>query len=94
MSTIIHGISSSGINGCISHTSSISETDHNMSTNAKLPTCDIKTDHVIPNEAANASSEVEISSDMPVTKNVVKRKHDKPDKGSELFLDQLGLNLT
>nr|GEY48991.1 hypothetical protein [Tanacetum cinerariifolium] len=69
-----------------------------MSTNAKLPTCDIKTDHVIPNEAADASSEVEISSDMPVTKNVVKRKQDKPDKGSEsnseLFLDQLGLDLT
>nr|GEV80195.1 hypothetical protein [Tanacetum cinerariifolium] len=98
MSTIIQGISSSGINGCISHTSSISKTDHNMSTNAKHPTCDIKTDHVIPNEAAYASSEVEISSDMPVTKNVVKRKQDKPDKGSEsnseIVLDQLGLNLT
>nr|GEW64895.1 hypothetical protein [Tanacetum cinerariifolium] len=98
MSIIIQGISSSGINGCISHTSSISETDHNMSTNAKLPICDIKTDHVIPNEAADASSEVEISSDMNVTKNVVKRKQDNPDKGSksnsELFLDQLGLNMT
>ncbi|GKC49432.1 hypothetical protein Tco_1072177 [Tanacetum coccineum] len=69
-----------------------------MSTNAKRPTCDIKTDHVIPNEAADASSEVEITSDMPVTKNVVKRKQDKPDKvsesNSELFLDQLGLDLT
>ncbi|GKC63147.1 hypothetical protein Tco_1095745, partial [Tanacetum coccineum] len=69
-----------------------------MSTNAKRPTCDIKTDYVIPNEAADASSEVEITSDMPVTKNVVKRKQDKPDKGSEsnseLFLDQLGLDLT
>nr|GEV81392.1 hypothetical protein [Tanacetum cinerariifolium] len=98
MSIIIQGISSSGINGCISHTSSISETDHNMSTNAKLPTCDIKTGYVIPNEAADASLKVEISPDMPVTKNVVKRKQDKPDKGSksnlELFLDQLGLNLT
>nr|GEX12856.1 hypothetical protein [Tanacetum cinerariifolium] len=35
---------------------------------------------------------------MPITKNVVKRKQDKPDKGSEsnseLFLDQLGLDLT
>nr|GEX40805.1 hypothetical protein [Tanacetum cinerariifolium] len=45
-----------------------------------------------------ASSEVEILSDMPVTKNVVKRKQDKPDKGSgsnsELFLDQLGQDLT
>nr|GEV95171.1 hypothetical protein [Tanacetum cinerariifolium] len=64
-----------------------------MSTNAKLPTCDIKIDHVIPNEAADASSKVEISSDMPVNNNVVKRKHDKPDKGlesnSESFLDQL-----
>nr|GEY82945.1 hypothetical protein [Tanacetum cinerariifolium] len=65
-----------------------------MSTNAKLPTCDIKTDHVIPNEAADVSSEVEISSDMPVTKNIVKKKQDKPYKGSELFLDQLGLSLT
>ncbi|GJU64347.1 hypothetical protein Tco_1246182 [Tanacetum coccineum] len=92
------GISSSGINGCISHTYSISETYHNMSTNDKRPTCDIKTDHVIPNEAADASSEVEITSDMPVIKNVVKRKQDNPDKGSEsnseLFLDQLGLDLT
>nr|GEX75397.1 hypothetical protein [Tanacetum cinerariifolium] len=98
MSTIIQGISSSGINGCISYTSSIYETDHNMSTNAKLSTCDIKTNHVISNEAADASSEVEISSNMPVTKNVVKRKQDKPDKGLEsnleLFLDQFGLNLT
>nr|GEU84932.1 hypothetical protein [Tanacetum cinerariifolium] len=71
---------------------------HNMSTNAKLPICDIKTDHVIPNEAADTSSEVEISSDMHVTKNVVKKKQDNLDKGSEsnseLFLDQLGLNLT
>nr|GEZ05769.1 hypothetical protein [Tanacetum cinerariifolium] len=69
-----------------------------MSTNVKLPTCDIKTDHVIPNEAADVSSEVEISSNMPDTKNVVKKKQDKPDKGSEsnseLFLDQLGLDLT
>nr|GEX25429.1 hypothetical protein [Tanacetum cinerariifolium] len=96
--TIIQGISSSGTNGCISHTSSISETDHNMSTNVKLPTCDIKTDYVIPNEAADASLEVEISSNMPDTKNVVKRKQDKPDNGSEsnseLFLDQLGMDLT
>ncbi|GKA40198.1 DNA helicase PIF1, ATP-dependent [Tanacetum coccineum] len=69
-----------------------------MSTNEKFPTYDIKTDHVIPNEAADASSEVEITSDMPVIKNVVKRKQDNPDKGSELnselFLDQLGLDLT
>ncbi|GJW57963.1 reverse transcriptase domain-containing protein [Tanacetum coccineum] len=69
-----------------------------MSTNDKCPTCDIKTDHVIPNKAADASSEVEITSDMPVIKNVVKRKQDNPDKGlesnSELFLDQLGLDLT
>nr|GEV29225.1 replication protein A 70 kDa DNA-binding subunit C-like [Tanacetum cinerariifolium] len=48
--------------------------------------------------SSDASLEVEISSDMPVTKNVVKKKQDKPDKGSEsnseLFLNQLGLNLT
>nr|GEU93936.1 hypothetical protein [Tanacetum cinerariifolium]GEW70955.1 hypothetical protein [Tanacetum cinerariifolium] len=69
-----------------------------MSTNARRPTCDIKTNHLIPNEAADGSSEVEILSDMPITKNVVERKQDKPDKGSEsnseLFLDQLGLDLT
>ncbi|GKD44727.1 hypothetical protein Tco_1269372 [Tanacetum coccineum] len=98
MPTIIQGISSSGKNGCISHTYSISETYHNMSTNDKRPTYDIKTDHVIPNEPADASSEVEITADMPVIKNVVKRKQDNPDKGSEsnseLFLDQLGLDLT
>nr|GEY58708.1 hypothetical protein [Tanacetum cinerariifolium] len=48
--------------------------------------------------SSDASSEVEISSDIPVTKNVVKKKQDKPDKrsksNSELFLNQLGLNLT
>nr|GEU52939.1 replication protein A 70 kDa DNA-binding subunit C-like [Tanacetum cinerariifolium] len=78
MSTIIQGLASSCINGCISHTSFISETEHS--------------------EAADVSSEVEILSDMPVTKNVVERKQDKPNKGSksnsELFLDQLGLDLT
>ncbi|GKA93874.1 hypothetical protein Tco_0815860 [Tanacetum coccineum] len=54
MSTIIQGIASSGINGCISHTSCISE---------------MKTRHV------------EILSDMRVTKSVVERKQDIPDKG-------------
>ncbi|GJR61402.1 hypothetical protein Tco_1503564 [Tanacetum coccineum] len=69
-----------------------------MSTNARRPTCDIKTNHLTPNEAADTSSEVEILSDMHVTKSVVERKHDIPDKGSkansEVFLDQLRLDLT
>ncbi|GJU70583.1 reverse transcriptase domain-containing protein [Tanacetum coccineum] len=69
-----------------------------MSTNARRPTCDIKTNHLTLNEVADTSSEVEILSDMPVTKSVVERKQDIPDKGSEanseLFLDQLGLDLT
>nr|GEX23498.1 hypothetical protein [Tanacetum cinerariifolium] len=51
-----------------------------MSTNARRPTYDIKTNHFIPNEAADASLEVEILSDMPVTKNVVERKQDKLDE--------------
>nr|GEY60086.1 hypothetical protein [Tanacetum cinerariifolium] len=62
------------------------------------PTCDIKTNYLIPNEAAHASLEVEILFDMPVTKNVVERKQDKLDKGlksnSELFLDKLNPDLT
>nr|GEY26223.1 reverse transcriptase domain-containing protein [Tanacetum cinerariifolium] len=45
-----------------------------MSTNARRPTCDIKTNHFIPNEVADASLEVEILSDMPVTKNDVRCK--------------------
>ncbi|GKD63421.1 replication protein A 70 kDa DNA-binding subunit C-like protein [Tanacetum coccineum] len=52
-----------------------------MSTNARRPTCDIKTNHLTPNEAADTSSEVEILSDMHVTKSVVERKQDIPDKG-------------
>ncbi|GJW53577.1 hypothetical protein Tco_0097662 [Tanacetum coccineum] len=54
-----------------------------MSTNARCPTCDIKTNHLTPNEAADTSSEVKILSDMPVTKSVVERKQYIPDKGSE-----------
>ncbi|GJS28970.1 hypothetical protein Tco_0489590 [Tanacetum coccineum] len=69
-----------------------------MSTNARRPTCDIKTNHLTPNEAADTSSEVEILSDMPVTKSVVERKQDIPDKGLEanldVLLDQLSLDLT
>nr|GEW69731.1 hypothetical protein [Tanacetum cinerariifolium] len=69
-----------------------------MSTNARRPTWDIKTNHLTPNEAADTSLEVEILSDMPITKSVVKRKHAIPDKGSEansqVFLDQLLLDLT
>ncbi|GKE13440.1 hypothetical protein Tco_1416991 [Tanacetum coccineum] len=68
-----------------------------MSTNARRPTCDIKTNHLTPNEATDTSSEVKILSDMPVTKSVVERKHDIPDKGSkansEVFLDQLRMDL-
>ncbi|GJT79834.1 hypothetical protein Tco_1054176 [Tanacetum coccineum] len=68
-----------------------------MSTNARHPTCDIKTNHLTPNEAADTSSEVEILSDMPVTKSVVEKKQDIPDKGSEanseLFLDKFSLDL-
>ncbi|GJU83056.1 hypothetical protein Tco_1028062 [Tanacetum coccineum] len=45
-----------------------------MSTNARHPTCDIKTNHLTPNEAADTSLEVEILSDMHVTKSVVERK--------------------
>nr|GFA33231.1 hypothetical protein [Tanacetum cinerariifolium] len=71
--------------------------DHTMSTNARRPTRDIKTNHLTPNEAADTSSEVEILSNMPVTQNVVERKQDIPDKGPEanleLFMDQLGLYL-
>ncbi|GJZ21427.1 reverse transcriptase domain-containing protein [Tanacetum coccineum] len=69
-----------------------------MSTNDRRPTCDIKTNHLTPNEAADTSSEVEILSDMRVTKSVVERKLDIPDKSlkanSEVFLDQLRLDLT
>nr|GEY76359.1 hypothetical protein [Tanacetum cinerariifolium] len=72
--------------------------DHTMSTNAKCPTCDIKTNHLTLNEAADTSLEVAILSDMPITQSVVERKQDIPDKGleanSKLFLDQLGLDLT
>nr|GEV74280.1 ATP-dependent DNA helicase PIF1-like [Tanacetum cinerariifolium] len=58
-----------------------------MSTNARRPTYDIKTNHIIPNEVVDVSSEVEILSNMPVTKNVVERKQDKPDKGSDKMWD-------
>nr|GEV98706.1 hypothetical protein [Tanacetum cinerariifolium] len=61
-----------------------------MSTNARRPTCDIKTNHLIPNEAADACSEVEILSDMPVTKNVVERKQDKPDKDVAGYVTNVG----
>ncbi|GKE19432.1 reverse transcriptase domain-containing protein, partial [Tanacetum coccineum] len=56
-----------------------------MSTNARCPTCVIKTNHVLPNEVVDAISEVEILSDIPITKNVVERKQDNPDKGSEMW---------
>ncbi|GJQ97533.1 mitochondrial proton/calcium exchanger protein-like protein isoform X1 [Tanacetum coccineum] len=69
-----------------------------MSTNARCPTCDIKTNHLTPNEATDTSSEVKILFDMPITKSVVERKQNIPDKGSEVnskvFLDQLCLDLT
>ncbi|GJT60042.1 reverse transcriptase domain-containing protein [Tanacetum coccineum] len=69
-----------------------------MSTHARRPTCDIKTNHLTPNEDADTSSEVGILSDMPVTKSVVERKQDIPDKGLEanldVLLDQLSLDLT
>ncbi|GJW04229.1 reverse transcriptase domain-containing protein [Tanacetum coccineum] len=69
-----------------------------MSTNDRRPTCDIKSNHLTPNEAAYMSSKVEILSDMRVTKSVVERKQDIPDKSSkanlEVFLDQLRLDLT
>ncbi|GJU19514.1 hypothetical protein Tco_1152856 [Tanacetum coccineum] len=72
--------------------------DHTMSTHARRPTCDIKTNHLTPNEDADTSSEVGILSDMPVTKSVVERKQDIPDKGLEanldVLLDQLSLDLT